>query len=398
MTKTGVTQLIEATHRLQKYCIEEALPLWSTAARDPDGGYYEDLDLTGQPRTKKIRRTRIQPRQAYAFAHAHLLGWCDQAQQLSDHGFDYLLSKASHGDPFSSESFAGFAHTLCPDGQIADPRCDTYDHAFVLLACAWRIKAFKDERAEDLAKSVVAFLERAVGMPDGSYQEGVPANLPRRQNPHMHLFEAFMALFDATNDAAYAEHAKALFSLFKNRFWDPQAGVLREFFTEDWELDPNLGNVIEPGHMMEWCWLLNQYSNLFGEEVGDVINRLFTNAEKLGLDHDSRFLADKIYLSDEPPAPLTRRMWVQTEYIRACLVQTRRFDPGDTQEEMARKASMLLEQFSATYLNAGVKGGYNDQYGLNGRVISTAIPTSTLYHLMGMAAEAVMTADFVRND
>ena len=45
-------------------------------------------------------------------------------------------------------------------------------------------------------------MDGALGADNGGYYEGHPLGDPRnalrRQNPHMHLFESFMALYDAT--------------------------------------------------------------------------------------------------------------------------------------------------------------------------------------------------------
>ena len=120
---------------------------------------------------------------------------------------------------------------------MADARRDTYDHAFVLLACAWRLKAFGDEQARRVAERTLGFLD-TLRQDDGSYLEGDPASLPRRQNPHMHLFEASLALHRAGFEDAL-DRARAIRALFERHFWDGQ--VLREFFGDDWSLDSDRG-------------------------------------------------------------------------------------------------------------------------------------------------------------
>ena len=389
MTKTDeIAQLKRATERLRSWWTDDALPLWQQAAFDPEGGYFEDLDLKGKPRPQENRRVRVQPRQAYVFAHAGRLGWCKNAQTLSTHGFDYLLDQGTGKASFDTQQFSGFAHRLYPDGRVLDPAPDTYDHAFVLLACAWRIKAFNDTRSQSVAKAVLTFLDTALGEADGSFREGVPASLPRRQNPHMHLFEAFLALYDATGDEQYGQRAKKLFDLFNTHFWDGTHRVVREFFTADWQVDPRKGDLVEPGHMMEWCGLLDQYNRLFKEDIEETTTHLFESAENIGRDDTSVFLVDQVHLSDSRGGKTTRRTWVQTEYIKACLVRARRGHEG-----MAAQAEDLIHRFMETYLTTDVSGGYIDQFDASGVAISHTMPTSTLYHLMSLVAEAVATAE-----
>ena len=84
--------------------------------------------------------------------------------------------------------------------------------------------------------------------------------LPRRQNPHMHLLEALLALHAATGEKNWLRRAGALVDLFKRRFSDPQTGALIEFFAEDWSPRPgDEGRLREPGHQFEWVWLLYEY-------------------------------------------------------------------------------------------------------------------------------------------
>jgi mannose-6-phosphate isomerase len=54
----------------------------------------------------------------------------------------------------------------------------------------------------------------------------------KRQNPHMHLLEAYLALDEAAPGRGYLDRAGALIGLFKGRLFDPEVGVVREHFIE----------------------------------------------------------------------------------------------------------------------------------------------------------------------
>lgn len=382
----SVSALKDVATRFCLWMRQEALPLWAAAARDPVGGFFEDLDLQGRPRREQIRRTRVQPRQAYVYAHAARLGWCTDGQSLSDHAFDYLLTQAAYGDPLDNEKFDGFAHRLTPDGRIAMSTRDSYDHAFVLLACAWRMAAFGDDRSRQVMTATLHFLDQHCLHPEGGFSEGRPAALPRRQNPHMHLFEAFLGLDMEARIEGALTRATSLYELFQTRFFDKKNGVLREFFTDDWSPDPEKWHLVEPGHMMEWCWLLHEYSRATGLETSSYIHQLYQNAEELGLDSKSGFLWDTVSMDSSRPHAQTRRIWVQTEYLKATLIFAKQ-----GQHDMMTKAADLLDQFIAAYLNTEVAGGYVDQFNADGEIISEAIPTSTLYHLISAAAETDRT-------
>jgi mannose-6-phosphate isomerase len=382
----GAPSLPEAAARLKAWMIEEALPFWWEHGADPEGGFYEAVAFDGTPCRDSVRRVRVQARQAYVYAHADALGWGRLGRAPSDHAFDHLLDKAARGKP-GTEGFDGFVHRLAPDGAVADDRRDLYDHAFVLLACAYRIRAYDDERARAVADATLGFIDRTMTHPAGGYAEGVPPSSPRRQNPHMHLFEALLALHEATGESAYLARAEAIHDLFTRHFHDAGDSVILEFFTDEWGVDPERGSGLEPGHHAEWCWLLDRFEGMGGCRSGDVIEALLATAQLRGCDDASGFLIDETERGVSGPPRGSRRLWVQTEYLRALLTACRR---GEVR--CASAAATLISALFETYLPARLSGGYVDQFDADGRPVSTVMPTSTLYHLLGAAVEADRTA------
>ena len=84
----------------------------------------------------------------------------------------------------------------------------------MLLALASVYALDRDAQLRSEIDALLAFLDQQLRSPHGSYLEGSPASMPRRQNPQMHLFEAMIAAFDATHDAAFQHRASEFFALF----------------------------------------------------------------------------------------------------------------------------------------------------------------------------------------
>lgn len=361
--------------------VDDVLPLWVGAAYDKaNGGFHESLDFTGEPVLGESRRVRVQSRQIHTFSQAALRGWSSKAAALATEGFSYLLATAC-----PDEGARGCVHLISANGKILDDRRDLYDQAFLLLACAsiWRLT--QDRRALDLAGSTLAFLNSELKNPHGGWAESTLGETPRRQNPHMHLFEAFMALFVSTNRDMHRQYAKEILTLFEERFYDPNASTVREFFGTDLrETDPQKGAIIEPGHMMEWVWLLDKYDHLFGENHIQMMEKLYCAAIAAGRD-DSGFLVDSI----EAGIPFkngARRLWPQTEYMKAAIALA---DRGI--ENALADAGALIDRLFQTYLNEKRRGLWCDQFDANGLKMAQAAPASILYHLHEAAAEC---ADF----
>ncbi|MEL7487307.1 MAG: AGE family epimerase/isomerase, partial [Pseudomonadota bacterium] len=262
MTKTS--DFTASTERFSNWLFGAAAPLWLERGWDEiHGGFVEALDFNGAPITELPRRVRVQCRQIYFFDRLSRETGNAAASRRAQEGFEHLKA---HAFPDGAE--AGCAHILDPTGRILDRRRDLYDQAFVMLACAERWRATGDESALLLARQIRSFLDQTLASPHGGWREDDSGRLPRRQNPHMHLFEAFMALFDATGDAAYRADADRLFALFQDRFFDHDNRVLREFFADDLSIAPGaVGAIIEPGHMVEWVWLLDAYGSISGADV-----------------------------------------------------------------------------------------------------------------------------------
>lgn len=371
--------MAQPSSNLARWVCKEALPFWHSNGRDHTfGGVHECLHWDGSPDLAAPKRVRVQARQIYCYSHATTLGWFDGIG-FAGAILDWLLTKAR---PTGNAS--GFVHLLKPDGSIANPLRDTYDHAFILLALAWYTKASGDAQARALIDATLAFLDEEMLCPDGSYREGQPATLPRRQNPHMHLFEAMLALHETLAFPGALERAGKLRSMLMNRFLMP-APVLREFFDDNWAPMPGVaGHIVEPGHQAEWCWLLRRYESAVGLPPGELPSALIAAAETTA-DPSTGFLIDEA-LSDGTPSRRSRRLWPQTEWIKAWLAEQRAGREG-----AQAKATHALNQLSANYLGKPLPGGWIDQMDENGRPMVDRIPASTLYHVFAAAVEADAT-------
>ncbi|WP_165793628.1 AGE family epimerase/isomerase [Hyphococcus luteus] len=365
--------------RLRDWFVQDALPLWAAEGYDEaGGGFYEALHFDGRPFTGRPRRVRTQARQIHTFSQASLRGWRNGAEALAAEGFEHFLSRAcpDHGA-------RGCVHRLDDEGAVIDDRRDLYDQAFLLLACASRWEAAQDERALKLADKTIAFLDSELAAPQGGWRESDQGELPRRQNPHMHLFEAFLALYRVTGREEFLARAGQIRELFARVFYGAEKGVIREFFDEDWRLQDK-DQPVEPGHMLEWVWLLRAYDRAHdrthdrtaGADSGSVREKLYARALALGADPGFFGFFDN-------KSPLTggvhgaKRLWPQTEGFRAALVLGRR-----------QEAAALADNLFMTYLAVETPGLWVDEFDAEGRPVAKDTPASILYHLYEAVAEA----------
>ena len=369
---------VEIAQSLRRWAVEKALPLWSTNGFDKKrGGFHERLNPDGSPDLSANRRLRVQARQVYVFAQAADLGWFPGARNLAIDGAAYMIERyrAADGKP-------GYVSALAPDKSVANALRDTYDHMFVLLALAWAAKVSNDAQMRARLDETLAFVDEHLTAGDGSFVEGLPASLPRRQNPHMHAFEAMLALHETIAHPQAMARAARLLSLMKEKFFDARTSTIGEYFTDAWTKAPGAdGDLIEPGHLVEWAWLLRQHERINKSPPAALSTALLQSALQW-TDAKTGFLIDE---ADRNGAArrTSRRTWPQTELAKAWIAEAEIGKPG-----AAEKAAHVLQALRDHYLDRPVVGGWTDQFDADGQPLTTHMPASTLYHVFCAITEA----------
>lgn len=352
-----------------------AFEVWSEKAWDPEqGGFVEQLSLDGDPDLEATRRVRVQARQVFSFAKAIEMGWpgADKARTLVDRGVDYLNTRLRHPD-------GGWVHTVNRDGTPVDDRRDLYDHAFIILAGATAYRVTGNETARLVADEAIAFIDAELKDDEhGGWFEGLPATLPRRANPHMHLLEAMLAYHDATGCEKALARAAEIVRLFETRFFNPGTDVMAEYFTRDWRAETDQAEtVFEPGHHYEWATLLCEYEQLTGHDTQSWRRRLIRRADSTGLNPDTGF-AMNIVRADGQVVDGNSRLWHQLERFRTYFRHPNSVPARDTAKS--------FQHVQSKFLLSGIRGCWVDELDAQNRDCSAAIPASMLYHLVSCFA------------
>lgn len=357
---------------------DRALPFWGTSGLDRvRGGFQERLTFEGKPVLDIPRRLMVQCRQLYVFSHAAELGWYPEGRELASGCLEYILETfyRRDGEP-------GWIHSVAADGSIANSSRDGYAHAFVLLGLAWYYKITQDSEVLRIVDQTITFLDETASE-HGGYADALPApDLVRRQNPHMHLFEAFLALYQITRDPRYLARASELFGVFSTSFFQPASGTLCEYLTED--LSPQAGvkgTVSEPGHHYEWVWLLRQFQGSSDREVGVFCSALYEYADAHGWNKQG-FIVDELDCSGGTLKP-SWRAWPHTEALKANIAEGELGRLGCDE-----KATRCVQQLHTGFLGQPFPEGWIDHWDNKGKPLIGFVPASTLYHVFCALTEA----------
>lgn len=363
--------------RIKTWMFDQALPLWAQLGADHQhGGCVEQLALDGGPSDAGFKRVRVPARQIYVYSHAYLLGW-EPGLQLACGLYENFVQTAYLGDG------VGWAKLLTSDNRVLDDTIDLYDNAFALFALGWYYRASGDPAALDLAVKTAKLIDTKLRHPKIGFWHQIPPAGPRLQNPHMHLLEACLACLEASPLPIFEALAREVLGLFETQFYDAQTSTLCEYFDDDLiGLNDASGQVVEPGHQMEWAWILSKAKQILKTDNDDLIRGLVSFGETHGVASNG-LTYNKITKSGDI-LDGGSRTWPNTERIKAAVALFETF--GD---DPSHVINQTCDALFANHLNHAKAGLWIDAFDQNGAATATTVPTSTFYHLFLAFAEIV---------
>lgn len=371
----------------RKGWIQELCAEWSRKLPLTQGGYAETVRADWSEGPSPERTMLAQARTAYTFTHAAFPG----NPALAEAGKSAVERMMKL---FWVPVLGGWIRSCDTDGDPVDMTVDTYDQPFGLLALAWNYRATGNEgsrntalRALDGLKSECTDLKHGGFMErrNGSIGSRMTAGYHRfrRQNPHMHLLEGFLAWHAVDPGGPWLAEAGEMISLFRNRFCVPPQGALAEYFDDGWRPDPGEhGKIREPGHHYEWVWLLRQYREASGDgSVERDAGILYRFASSRGTDAEGFALG----AVDDDGNILDGRklLWPQTEMLKARLAMYEWTGDRKIREAAEHTLSLILNRYfredGILFYNLLSHDGTPDPAPANTRL---------LYHLFVAVAEA----------
>jgi mannose-6-phosphate isomerase len=360
-----------------------AWPLWLEHGVDwKRRAFHEHLDGVTLQCAAPFRRLRVVARQTYVFSQAAWHG-VPQAAEAAVLGLEFLRGPARLAD-------GGYAWRFDLDNRPIDETRDLYDHAFVLLAFAAAAGVVGAGAVRADARALADDITLQFTHAHGGFSESVPGcGDTRRQNPHMHLFEALLAAAEAFGDERFFMLADYLAGLFAQHFFQPREGALPEYYDDALAPVLDAGRfVAEPGHHYEWIWLIDRYRAAAAAVGASAIldlepaaAALFAFAEQHGVSANG-LVVNGVW-SDGTIADAGFRLWPQTERLKAVA----RLRPDGFPAALKALTRHL----------AGVRPGlWVERMNAEGRALVEPAPATSLYHLTAAFTDAAVREPGVR--
>lgn len=228
------------------------------------GGYVAQLsDLGGHVYNSEQKLVVSTARFIFTFSAGELLGGPDWCHSAAHHGVDFLIETHRQDD--------GSYPWLLSGREVADSLRTCYGHAFVLLAFATAAKADIPRARAHIGKTFEIvdkhFWESDQNLCKGKLDENwTETEAYRGQNANMHMCEALIAAYEATDDEMYLSRAYTIAERLALKLADKGDGLVWEHYTPDWEHNWGYNRHLpghtfrpwgyQPGHLVAWTKLL----------------------------------------------------------------------------------------------------------------------------------------------
>jgi len=297
-----MSSLISELKQYRSYFHEELhkdiLPYWMKYGVEKNGhGFYGAVDLNGNPVISANKTSVLNARILWTFSAAAMLDGNKEYAAIADKAYRVVT------EDFEDKKYGGYYMELDSSDKVANDIKHTYAQAFVLYSLC---KYYEFNHTESVLKKIKDFfhlLEDKAKDPDHTgYRESFTRewniygenrmadnNEPKSMNTHLHVLEAWAALYHVWKDPVVEKRLTELMNLFLDKIIRPQ-GHFGIFFDDAFNEADSSKGICSFGHDIEGSWLLWEAAEILGNE--DIIKRMRQVAIKMA-DNIERVAVDK---------------------------------------------------------------------------------------------------------
>jgi mannose/cellobiose epimerase-like protein (N-acyl-D-glucosamine 2-epimerase family) len=361
---------------------------WRDAASTPSGFFQPSLDRQWRPVGEQMGTLVSQCRLLFVMATGYEVTREVSYLEAVRKGADFLLAH------FRDPQYGGWFWSVSPEGKALDTSKDSYGHAFVIFGLSHAARVTGEERYRKAALETWAEMKAHLRDSAGFIKPRTSRDFSQvrgtnSQNPMMHLFEALLALHDATGSPAVFQDAQVLADAIFGKLFQEPGGYLPELYDADWKpLPAAQRGYLELGHQFEWAFLLSHaVEKGFPRRYLGLGQRLLDYGMKVACDPEAGGIFSRgDYHGGAVRGP--KGWWEQAEFLRALMhyaVLRRRANlwaPFDQSLEFVKR-NFIDAEYGGWY------GAYDPKTPREGRRAYKGSVWMVGYHVSGMYAEAL---------
>lgn len=324
--------LLDAGNMLKR----QILPFW-LGMKDPSGGFYGEADGKGHILYEADRGAVLNARILWTFSAAFRAVGDPRYEEAARWALEYFLSR------FIDKEYGGVFWCLDSHGEPTEDKKQLYSQSFAIYGLSEAFLALGDRRALTAAVELFSLIEKhyhdsvhggyfeAFGrdfspLDDMSLSEK-DINASKTMNSHIHLMEAYAALYRAWPDPALGAALRELFDIL-GWIMTGKDGHLKLYFDSDWTVLPG---EVSPGHDIETSWLLLECASVLGDP--DLMEKIAPVSQLLGKGGNGN--------GDLPYG----EWWVYAEYVVGNVYLSRFHGDPDALDRASRCYKFIEEHF-----------------------------------------------------
>lgn len=305
---------------------DNILSYWMKYGVEKDGqGFYGAVDLNNEPVLSANKTSVLNARILWTFAAA--------AKKYPGKGYEEIAHKAYRvvTEDFADKEHGGFYMELNADNEVANDIKHTYAQAFVIYSLSKYYEFNPATEVMDKVQDFFYFLDKKtkdaehIGYLESFtrnweiYEENRMAdnNEPKSMNTHLHMLEAYAAVYKIWKDELVKQRLTELLDIFINNIIR-EDGHLGIFFTEDFTETDSSKAICSFGHDIEASWLLWEAAEILGDEsiqtkIKPLLLKMADAVLREGVDKDGGlFLESTRYGSH---VRTNKHWWLQAENL-----------------------------------------------------------------------------------
>ena len=327
----------------------ELLPFWTKRMIDSrNGGFITHFDKDGTDTGEDEKSLIAQTRCLYTLASAHRDGYGEgKLAGMAKHGVDFLINR------MWDHEYGGFYWMMDRKGNVKIDKKIIYGHSFAIYSLSEYTMATGDQCGIEYAEKVFDLIQKyCTDTMYGGYWEMFDRNWTlcgpgkhggdrKTLDVHMHLMEAFTALYECTGKDVHRRKLIEIIDILLYRIIHPRYKTGIPQFYMDWKIAPQIkfdiiwgwdrftgegqkANVTDNtayGHNAEFAWLLIHALKILGTDpvvYSDVFHTIFEHTILNGIDNEF----GGVYVEGPHSGGVSDRekeFWQQAEVLTALL-------------------------------------------------------------------------------
>ena len=302
------------------------LSYWKKYGVEKDGnGFYGAVDLDNNPVPASNKTSVLNARILWTFAAA--------ARRFPGKGYEEMAHKAYRviSEDFADREYEGYYMELDSGNKVANDIKHTYAQAFVIYSLSQYYEFNPAKEVINKIQEFFYFLDRKTKDPHHPgylesftrewelYEENRMAdnNEPKSMNTHLHVLEAYAAVYKVWKDELVKKRLTELLELFIQKIIR-EDGHLGIFFTEDFSETESSKAICSFGHDIEASWLLWEAAEILNDPqilktIKPLLLRMAEAVWREGVDRDGGLFLESTRHGSH--VRTNKHWWLQAENL-----------------------------------------------------------------------------------